>query len=147
MPLVFYKQQDELVPYFGQYLGANNWNSPAVITDAPQGGPNTFAMTEEGIIDTFMNKASQFAKTDKKKGENLFYDMIRQVVSGKQTEYTVYVLKGIHTKPEQHFTVALAGQLWHMNVERLGSDNTRFAIHTMSGGGKLYDDPEWTVKK
>ena len=35
MPLVFYTQQPELQKYFSGYLGANNWNSPAVITDAP----------------------------------------------------------------------------------------------------------------
>ena len=143
MPLVFYNQQAELTKYFGNYLGNNNWNSAAVITDAPSGGPNDKILTEAGIIDTITNPASRFATvTGVTDGKN-FFNLIRDVTAGTNTQFTVYVLKGVHTKPELHLTVALAGKLFHLNVKRMGSDDTRFSINSMSEGTILYEDPEW----
>jgi hypothetical protein len=143
MPLVFYNQQAELKKYFGNYLGDNNWNTAAVITDAPTGGPNDKILTEAGIRDTITSQASRFATvTGVADGQN-FFNLIRAIAAGTNNDFTVYVLKGVHTKPELHLTVAFAGKLFHLNVKRTGSDDTRFSIHSMSEGTLLYDDPEW----
>ncbi len=143
MPLVFYNQQADLQKYFKGYLGEHNWNSAAVITDAPEGGPNEFSLTEAGILDTIGSRASAYASTDGVADGQNFYKIFRDVAAGTNKDYTVYILKGIHTKPELHFTAAMAGKLFHLNVQRLGSDNTRFSIKSMSEGDTLYEDPEW----
>lgn len=143
--VVFYYDQAPLKDYFGSYTGGNHWNSQAAITDADQGGLNDFALTEAGILDTLTSKASTFASTDGVKDGAAFYKLILDIAKGVNKEYTLYVLKGIHTKPELHFSVGFAGQIFHLNVKRRGDDNKKFSIMSMSEGGQTWDDPEWKV--
>ncbi len=98
--VVFYYDQDPLKEYFSFYTGGNHWNSKAAITDADPGGPNKFALTEEGILDTLKNKASGYASTAGVNDGATFYKLILDIANGVNQEYTVYVLKGIHTKPQ-----------------------------------------------
>lgn len=144
----YYGNDEDLKAIYGSYMGGNNWNSPGAITDAPDGGPNDYIMTEEGILDTLKNRASSYAKTEGVKDGDRFFKIIVDLANGDNpNEIDLYILKGVHTKPELHFTVALFGQLYHLNVRRLGSDHTRFSIHSMSAGGQIRDDEQWTVVK
>lgn len=143
--VLFYYDQETLKEYFGSYTGGNHWNSKAAITDADKDGPNEFALTEEGILDTLKSKASKFASTDGVEDGKTFYKLIIDIANGVNDEYTLYVLKGIHTKPQLHFSIGFAGKIFHLNVKRRGDDNKKFAIMSMSEGGQTWDDPEWTV--
>jgi hypothetical protein len=153
MPVEFYYNQKELAQYYGEYTKGNDWNAKAGLTDEPNDGPNAYTQKEEGILNTFKNSYHQgkklsFVKTSTPE-DKLLAQLILDIANGSEDQknkYTVYVLKGIHTKPELHFTVGFAGQLFHMNVKRLGADNSKFMIHSMSGGDKLKPDPEWKVK-
>ena len=90
----------------------------------------------------FKSKASSVAKTDGVTDGKTFYALFLDMVNGKNTDYTVYVLKGIHPEP-LHISIGFAGKLFHLNVGRLMADNTKFAIISMSEGTQLWDDPEW----
>src|SRR5689334_16942308 len=96
--VVFYYDQDPLKKYFSAYTGGHHWNAPAAITDADKGGPNDFALTEDGILDALKSKASSYATTEGVQDGKNFYDLINAIATGKNTEYTLYILKGIHTK-------------------------------------------------
>lgn len=145
--VLFYYHQDPLKKYFESYTKGYHWNAPEAITDADKGGPNDFALTEEGILDTLKSKASSFASTDGVQDGKTFYKLIIDIANGVNKEYTLYVLKGIHTKPELHFSVGFAGKIFHLNVKRRGDDNKKFSIMSMSEGGQTWDDPEWKVVK
>lgn len=136
-----------LKKYFESYTKGYRWNAPEAITDADKGGPNDFALTEEGILDTLKSKASSYASTDGVQDGKTFYKLINDIANGVNKEYTLYVLKGIHTKPELHFSVGFAGKIFHLNVKRRGDDNKKFSITSMSEGGQTWDDPEWKVVK
>jgi hypothetical protein len=74
-----------------------------------------------------------------------FFKLIIDIANETNKEYTLYILKGIHTKPQLHFSVGFAGKIYHLNIRRLGTDQTRFSIISMSEGGQTWDDPEWKV--
>jgi len=145
--VIFYKDQDPLKKYFGFYTGGHHWSAPEAITDADQDGPNDFALTEEGILDTLKSKSSAYASTAGISDGATFYKLILDIANGVNKEYTVYVLKGIHTKPQLHFSIGFAGKIFHLNVKRRGDDNKKFSIMSMSEGGQTWDDPEWKVVK
>jgi len=145
--IIFYDNQAPLRKYFSAYTGGHNWNAPEAITDADTGGPNQFALTEPGILDALKSKASSFATTEGVTDGKTFYKLILDIANGRNTEYTVYVLKGIHTKPALHFSIGFAGKIFHLNVKRRGDDHTKFSIASMSEGGQTWDDPEWKVVK
>jgi hypothetical protein len=145
--VIFYYDQNPLKKYFGSYTKGHHWNAPEAITDADQGGPNDLALTEAGILDTLKSKASSVASTDGVSDGATFYKLILAIAKGENKEYTLYVLKGIHTKPELHFSIGFAGNIFHLNVKRRGDDNKKFSIHSMSDGKQLWDDPEWKVVK
>jgi hypothetical protein len=151
MPIVFYKGQPELKKFFGNYMmnGGQEipaWNDKLAITDPPPGGNNAKIITEAGIIDTVTSMASKGARIEGVPNGQQFFDAIRAAAAGGGL-YTVYVLKGVHTKPELHMSVGVAGTIYHLNVKRMGSDDARFSINSMSAGGQTWDDPDWTVNK
>ncbi|MEZ4867311.1 MAG: hypothetical protein R3C14_38660 [Caldilineaceae bacterium] len=146
--VVFYYDNDAtLKKYFGSYTNGHDWNAPGAITDADPDGPNDFALTEAGILDALQSKASAYAKTTGVADGDKFYQLILDIANGKNKEFTFYVLKGIHTKPQLHFSVGFAGKIYHLNVKRRGDDNKKFSISSMSEGGQTWDDPEWKVVK
>lgn len=143
----YYDNNAELKKYFGTYTQGHDWNAAAALTDLDTGGPNDFARTEAGILDTLKNPASAYATTTGVTDGAKFFKLIIDIANDKNQDFTLYILKGIHTKPELHFSVGLAGKIYHLNVKRLGSDNSRFSIRSMSEGTQTWDDPEWKVVK
>jgi hypothetical protein len=141
----YYDKDATLKKYFGSYTQGHDWNAPGAITDADKGGPNDFVLKEAGILDTMKNKASSFATTDGVADGAKFLKLIIDIANETNKEYTLYILKGIHTKPQLHFSVGFAGKIYHLNIRRLGTDQTRFSIISMSEGGQTWDDPEWKV--
>ena len=147
MPVVFYYHTDAtLNVYFGEYTQGHDWND-IPDEDAPSGGPNDYARTEDGIRDTLMSKASQFASTKGVTDGDKFYKLVYDVATGKNKDLTVYILKGIHRQPQDHLSIGFAGTIYHLNVQRRGDDNHKFSVKSMSEGGQTWNDPEWTVKK
>ena len=143
----YYDRDATLKKYFGSYTQGHDWNAPGAITDADKGGPNNFVLTEAGILDTLKNKASSYASTDGVPDGPAFFKLIIDIANGMNKEYTLYILKGIHTKPQLHFSVGFAGKIYHLNVKRLGTDPSKFSVSSMSEGGQTWNDPEWTVVK
>jgi|RhiMetdeSRZDD1v2_1073273.scaffolds.fasta_scaffold516487_1 hypothetical protein len=141
----YYDRNATFKKYFGSYTQGHDWNAPGAITDEDKGGPNDFVLTEAGILDTLKNKASSYATTDGVTDGARFFKLIVDIANGVNTEYTLYILKGIHTKPQLHFSVGFAGKIYHLNVKRRGDDNKKFSITSMSEGGQTWDDPEWKV--
>jgi len=132
----YYDKDATLKKYFGSYTQGHDWHAPAAITDADKGGPNDFVLKEEGILDTLKNKASSFATTDGVPDGARFFKLIVDIASGVNKDYTLYILKGIHTKPELHFSVGFAGKIYHLNVKRRGDDNKKFSIHPCRKGAR-----------
>jgi hypothetical protein len=141
----YYDKDVTLKKYFGSYTQGHDWNAPGAITDADKQGPNDFVLKEEGILDTLKNKASAYATTDGVADGVKFFKLIIDIANGVNKDYTLYILKGIHSKPQLHFSVGFAGKIYHLNVKRRGDDRTKFSISSMSEGGQTWDDPEWKV--
>jgi len=84
----------------------------------------------------------------KQGGGNSMNDAVSLLAAITGEDFKVYVLKGIHQEKNPHITLAMGGELFHVNVKngRQGQDNL-FTVVGISVGKTAKDDPEWTVVK
>ena len=157
MAIVFYKPGGDarLDGFYANYTGGTAWNE-----DDPQYPPPTknflsslnIARTEAGLKEILTCKASQWVlmgeKVKKQGGGNSMNDAVSLLAAITGEDFKVYVLKGIHQEKNPHITLAMGGELFHVNVKngRQGQDNL-FTVVGISVGKTAKDDPEWTVVK
>lgn len=154
MAIVFYSPgaDAKLDGFYADYTGGTAWNE-----DDPRFPPATqnfvsslsIARTEKGLEEILTCKASQWVlmgeKVKKQGGGNAAADALTLLAAITGEDFNVYVLKGIHQEKNPHITLAMGGELFHLNVKsgRLGQDNL-FTVAGISVGKAVKDDPEWT---
>jgi hypothetical protein len=145
MALVFYKPENKTqVSDFKNCMSpAQAWNDVnAVGIDNDVSRYATQRNNEADIKAMLESSASRFAMSE------IVYDnpgMKTKVTLGQAVANsgdTVVVLKGIHQKSKPHVTVAYGMHIFHLYVQELGSDQTKFGVKSMSKG-EAYDQLGW----
>lgn len=156
MAIVFYKHgaDAKIDAYYADYTGGTSWNEDDPRYPAPTKifvSSLNFARTEDGLKDILTCKASQSVlmgqKIKKQGGGTLEAEAVSLLNVVTSDELTVYVLKGVHQEKEPHITLAMGGQMFHVNVTsgRLGQANL-FKVTSISVGNQVKNDPDgWTV--
>lgn len=144
MALVFYTQANKsLASDFSGYMkGAPAWNDQAAVGPANEVSTHaTKRNNEADITEMLKSGASKYAMStivaEYDKGAKL--SMAQAIAS---TDETVVVLKGIHQKGKPHVTVAFGPNIFHLYVQVLGSDQTKYGVTGMSAG-EAYDQLGW----
>jgi hypothetical protein len=155
MAIVFYKpgSDPKLDGFYAVYTGGTAWNE-----DDPRYPPPTknflsslaIARTEDGMKEILTCRASQSVlmgeKVQRQGGGNIITDAVTLLAAITGDDLKIYVLKGVHQENKPHVTLAMGGELFHVNVKsgRQGQSHL-FTVSSISVGNLVMDDPEWTV--
>jgi hypothetical protein len=149
MALLFYDQTNRaLYDDFKGYMGgAASWNHADAVGAANE--VSTYATqrnNEADITDMLKSGASRFPMSTVVYENVTLKTKLTLYQAVISTDEKVVVLKGIHQKSNPHLTVAYGTQLYHLKLQVLGSDQTKFGIKSMSAG-ENYEQLGWKVQK
>lgn len=149
MALVFYKQTNRaLYDDFKGYMGeAPSWDHADAVGAANEVSVYATQRNNEADITAMLTSpASRFPMSTVVYENVTFKTKLTLYQAVVSTDETVVVLKGIHQKSDPHVTVAFGTKLYHLNLQVLGSDQTKFGVRAMTAG-EDYDQLGWKTQK
>ena len=145
MALAFYTQANKLLvsDFSGYMKDALAWNDQAAV--GPENDVSTHATkrnNEGDITEMLKSGASRFAMSTTVYHNVTTGVKLSMAQAIASTDETVVVLKGIHQNSKPHVTVGFGPNIFHLHVQALGSDQTKFGVTGMSAG-EAYEQLGW----